>query len=499
VIGETLGNYRIVSTIGEGGMGVVYRGEHVLIGRKVAIKLLQPKMSDDLELVDRFFNEARTAAMIQHPGIAEVFDFGYREDGRAFIVMELLEGESLTARLVRDHKLSLDIALAIARQVASALHAAHELGIVHRDLKPENIFLIPDRSAPGHVRTKVLDFGIAKLARNEEQRSVKTRTGAVFGTPRYMSPEQCKNATSVDRRSDIYALGCIIYEMVLGTPPFSYDSWGELVAAHIHETPPRPRELDRELRAEVEALLLRTLAKPAADRFATMAALAEALEECWHNVSVTGSQSAALFTPPAGIHTVAPRETPMPPQVAPTLVAAELTTPPAPRSRRWLAFAIAGTVIGGVIGTILIANRSEDDGVAHVVAPPSKGPPMLDAAGVMAPAMPPPPPVADAAVPVVTRVRLVVDSLPHGAEVYRALDGVRLGKTPLTRDLERTDGEIEFVLKLVGYRDARVTMPTAKDGTTTTTLSRMPASPPPPPPPVRDKPNTTILDPYGGT
>src|ERR1044071_8252151 len=268
--GESLGNYRIVETIGEGGMGVVYQAVHVLIGRKVAIKRLLPQMVKDNELVDRFFNEARAAAMIQHPGLVEVFDFGHHTDGSAYIVMELLEGESLTARIAREGSIQIATAVVIARQVASALHAAHEQRIVHRDLKPENVYLIADRNAPAGVRTKVLDFGIAKLARTEDQRSVKTKTGTVFGTPRYMAPEQCRNATDVDRRADIYALGCILYEMLVGDPPFDYNNWAELVAAPLYEAPPRPSKHEPRVPPDVEAIVLRALAKQPEDRYATM-------------------------------------------------------------------------------------------------------------------------------------------------------------------------------------------------------------------------------------
>jgi serine/threonine-protein kinase len=483
-----LGNYRIVSTIGEGGMGVVYRAEHVLIGRKVAVKLLQPRMSHDAELVDRFFTEARAAAMIQHPGLVELFDFGYHEDGRAYIVMELVEGESLTARLARDGRLPLDLALVIARQMASALHAAHEQGIVHRDLKPENIFLVPDAESPVKLRVKVLDFGIAKLLGVEEERSVKTKTGAVFGTPRYMSPEQCKNATNVDRRTDIYALGCIIYEMVLGTPPFDYDSWGELVAAHIHETPRRPREVDRELPADIELIILRATAKQPADRFATMADLAQATEACLRT-ALTSEFPIARLTPLPG-HKVA--------QVAPTLpVAAELTVPPWPgRQRRWpLVLAIAGVTGAALIVVIVASDREEPQHVAEVQPPSAPS----DAAAVES--------RPDAAVvvtlaadaPPATRVHLVVDSVPSGAEVYRALDGVRLGKTRLERDFERTEGEVELVLKLAGFRDARVTLSTAIDGKSMTKLSRpIQIKPPAKGSAGSANPGETVLDPYGG-
>src|SRR6188768_1007098 len=190
--GGRLGNYRMVSEIGHGGMGVVYLAEHTLLGRKVAVKILRNDVAP--ELVERFFTEARAAASLQHPGLVDVFDFGHDARGSAYIVMEFLAGESLAERLERDPRLPLHIACSITRSVANALHVAHEQGIVHRDLKPGNIFLIPDDEAPAGVRTKVLDFGIAKLLRDREPRSVKTHSGALIGTPRYMSPEQCKSA-----------------------------------------------------------------------------------------------------------------------------------------------------------------------------------------------------------------------------------------------------------------------------------------------------------------
>src|SRR5262245_54904356 len=298
MIDETLGNYRITSLIGEGGMGVVYRAEHTLLGRKAAVKVLRSQISE--ELVDRFFNEARAAAMLHHPSCVEVFDFGHRPDGSAYIIMELLEGEPLSERLEREARLQVPVAAAIGRQVASALHVAHKQGIIHRDLKPGNIYLVPDPEAPAGLRAKVLDFGIAKLARDPVPRSVKTNSGAVFGTPRYMSPEQCRNARSVDGRSDVYSLGCIMYEMLLGVAPFDYDSWGELVGAHLHETPPRPTELDKKLPHDVELILLTALEKKPEDRYQTMHEFAQAIESLWK----THGNGRAAFTPPAGIRAV---------------------------------------------------------------------------------------------------------------------------------------------------------------------------------------------------
>jgi eukaryotic-like serine/threonine-protein kinase len=369
MIGETLGSYRIVSEIGSGGMGVVYLAEHTLLGRKAAVKLLRREVAADQ--VERFFTEARAAATLHHPGLVEVFDFGHHTDGSAYIVMEYLHGESLAERLEHAPRLPFFLAGHITRQVANALHVAHEQGIVHRDLKPGNIFLIAEPDAPAGVRAKVLDFGIAKLMRDDAPRSVKTHSGAVIGTPRYMSPEQCRNARKVDGRSDIYALGCILYEMLLGVAPFDYDSWAELVAAHLHEAPPRPRELDPAMPVEVEALIVRMLEKRAEDRYQSMHELAQSLEELLRGHAIehglpmsTPPTGIARITPPGGIR---PRATGSDPTLPasrerrragtdPTLPASAERVPervPAARSSRWL-IAIAGVLLVGGIGVVTV-------------------------------------------------------------------------------------------------------------------------------------------------
>ncbi|HEV7556039.1 MAG TPA: serine/threonine-protein kinase, partial [Kofleriaceae bacterium] len=187
--GTKIGQYRILRELGAGGMGVVSLGEHTLLGRRAAIKTLLPKHSANHEVVERFFTEARATSAISDPGVIQIFDFGYHVDGTAYIVMELLEGESLATRIDRVGKLPLGEALRITRQGASALAAAHARDIVHRDLKPENIFLVKDPEAQDGERTKILDFGICKLGGIE-----MTQAGTTVGTPAYMSPEQCQGA-----------------------------------------------------------------------------------------------------------------------------------------------------------------------------------------------------------------------------------------------------------------------------------------------------------------
>src|SRR5262249_51860696 len=206
--GQTLGNYQVVRKIGEGAMGVVYEAVHVSLKRRVVAKVLRPEFTQDPDLLARFFNEARTAAQLNHPGIVGVYDFGQAPDVGAYIIMELLEGESLSTRLARERPLPTALVASLGRQMALAVGAAHRRGIVPRDLKPDNLSLVPDAEVAFATRVKVLDFGIAKLLESSASDSVKTRAGSILGTPSYMTPEQC-HAQLVDQRSDVYSLGCI--------------------------------------------------------------------------------------------------------------------------------------------------------------------------------------------------------------------------------------------------------------------------------------------------
>src|SRR5215470_5329955 len=278
LIGKVLGGHRITRKIGEGGMGVVYEAEHLMIGRRAAIKCLLPELSANAEACGRFFIEARAAALISHPSLVDIYDSGHTETGSAYIIMEYLDGEDLGTFLRRERKMDLRMTVAICRQVASALGAVHQKGIVHRDLKPDNLFLV--KTGINNVfRVKVLDFGIAKLTGPENKdMSVKTRTGSVLGTPSYMSPEQCRGHGKVDWRSDVYALGCIMFEMLVGHPPFQGSGYGEVLAQHIYEQPPAIRHVDGSMPEGIEALLIRMLAKNPEQRLQSMEEFALTLD-----------------------------------------------------------------------------------------------------------------------------------------------------------------------------------------------------------------------------
>ena len=277
MIGQQFGNYRAISLLGEGGMGAVYLAEHPAIGRRVAVKVLHKNYIRDENLLTRFLNEARAANAIRHPNIIEILDSGTIADGTPFLVMELLEGESLGTRIRRDGALPIQSAVEFCYQTASALGAAHKKGIVHRDLKPDNLFVVPDPHDPERERIKVLDFGIAKLQQSAND-SVKTRTGTLMGTPIYMSPEQCRGTKTVDHRSDIYSLGIIFFEMLCGQPPFVSEGFGELVNMHLNVAPPAPSTQNANVSPTIDAIVLKMLSKNPDERFADMGELMTALK-----------------------------------------------------------------------------------------------------------------------------------------------------------------------------------------------------------------------------
>jgi serine/threonine protein kinase len=272
VIGKHINNYEVVSLLGEGGMGTVYLAIHPIMGRKAAIKVLKPELARDESLVGRFFNEARAANAIRHPNIIDIIDVGLTpEDNVPYMLMEFLEGESLAARLDRVRPMPVDQTVEIALQTASALAAAHSKGIVHRDLKPDNLFLVPDEMVGNGERVKVLDFGIAKLRDDMRGSSMKTRTGAIMGTAAYMSPEQCQGLIEkLDHRTDVYALGIILFEMLCGGPPFISEGFGDIIIMHVMKAPENPQLKNPAIPDNVSAAILRALAKNPEDRFQSM-------------------------------------------------------------------------------------------------------------------------------------------------------------------------------------------------------------------------------------
>ncbi len=276
LLGQTLAEkYRIDERLKEGGMGTVYRGTHVLMDKTVAIKVLRPSLAADEKIVARFSREARAASRISHPHALSVTDFGESENGIVFLVMEFLNGETLKDVIRREGPMPLARVVEIIRQVGAALDAAHCQGVVHRDLKSENIMLL---AANGPDYAKVLDFGIAKIKEHDGAYDPGlTAPDLVIGTPQYMSPEQCSQAPDIDARSDIYSLGVIIYEMLVGHVPFTGPSPTAIMMKHLQEPAPSVLEERNDLPAAVGRVISRAMAKRPAERYQTISELVEDL------------------------------------------------------------------------------------------------------------------------------------------------------------------------------------------------------------------------------
>jgi serine/threonine-protein kinase len=371
MIGTVFGSYRLVRELSSGGMGTVYRAEHELLGRVAAVKLLRPELTENQELVYRFFNEAKAATAIRHPGIVEVFDFGYSAAGVAYLVMELLDGEALSARIAKG-AMSEAHAAQVARGIAGALAAAHAKGIIHRDLKPDNVFLVPDPDVAMGERPKVLDFGVAKLGDSLPKELRHTVTGTLMGTPLYMAPEQARAAGAIDGRADLYSLGCILYEMLVGTPPFQAQGAGEIIALQLFGQPEAPSKRVA-IGADLEAIVLRLLEKEPDARFATANDVAEALAHVLHRLDVRVSMPHAAAEPKPTA------SQPRMPLAVPTVA------PPLPRSKLPI---IAGaiTVILAAAGVFMIAR-----GDRHAASKAAVPPPPVPAAVVAPPKATPPP------------------------------------------------------------------------------------------------------------
>jgi len=323
LIGTILaGKYRIDERLNEGGMGTVYRATHVLMEKTVALKVLRPSLAADEKIVARFSREARAASRISHPNALSVTDFGEDDNGIVFLVMEFLSGKTLKQVIRDDGPLPLQRVVEITRQVGDALNAAHAQGVVHRDLKSDNIMLL-DSVANDHA--KVLDFGIAKINEPGEARdSGLTAPNLVIGTPQYMSPEQCSQETEIDSRSDIYSLGVILYEMLVGHVPFTADSPTMVMMKHLQEPVPSVLEERSDLPAAVGRVIARAMAKLPGNRYQTIAELVEDL-----TIAAGTAQFAPVPAQPASVAATPSTVIDEPDEV--TMVRTRQQPPPRPR------------------------------------------------------------------------------------------------------------------------------------------------------------------------
>jgi serine/threonine protein kinase len=481
--GESVGGYRLLGEIGSGGMGVVFVAEHLLLGRRAAIKFLHPHISREPEMVERFFNEARAASAVKHPGIVEVYDFGYWE-GIAYLVMEYLDGESLLSRLRVEASLPVARTLAISRKVVSALVAAHEGGVVHRDLKPDNIFLVrpppeallSSSDAEDQGRVCLLDFGVAKLLPADGSFSASaTASGVLVGTPTFMSPEQAKGGGHVDRRSDLYSLGCVMYGMLCGRPPFIGQGGGDVLAHHIFVAPEPPSAHAPQVPPALDAIVLKLLEKEPDRRFQSARELGVALREMAESDEAMDPTVALEVVAPPGEHEVTPPVA-LAPLLEPTSVTPLAWLSRAPRWflhdwRIWMPVAGAGVLL--LLLAISLGGTGRSSTAPAVPAPP------------------PGPPAAAAAEPQPT-VEIVITSIPPGAEVMDQASGQRLGRSPFRVRRPPASGHSTFVLVKDGFEAETVSVRSDVSSEAQVVLAALPEPAVPAIAPARSKPPRPI-------
>jgi serine/threonine-protein kinase len=478
VIGEVVNNYRVQSLLGEGGMGSVYLAQHPFMGRKAAIKVLRREFAGDVGLVERFMNEARAANAIRHPNIIEIIDVGRMPSGVPYLMMEFLEGESLARRIEAAGKLAVTEAIDIAMQTAAALAAAHGKGIVHRDLKPDNLYLVPDEASATGTRVKVLDFGIAKLRGELSGGAQKTQSGSLMGTPPYMSPEQCRGLSDeIDHRTDIYALGIILYEMLCGAPPFVSAGLGEVVMAHLTRAPAPPRAKNREISEALEAVILKALEKGRDDRYATMGDMRAALKQ----TSSVGTfppgrtaAAAAVAGAPAG-RTTTLRSATGQMLPAPVIGGGDVAAPdanPAPRRRRGPALFGAAVLAAAAVAALFVVSRGKPPADAQSAAATTAPVAAVVPATPLPPAPAPEAPAAEVEAPPPAQVLVRIGSEPPGALVTDARRGVVIGATPFEQRRERGAASLGLRIAKDGYAPAEIEVPLGADFDRTVRLER---------------------------
>jgi eukaryotic-like serine/threonine-protein kinase len=513
IIGQTVGNYLVTQKLGEGGMGSVYLAEHPTIGKKVALKVLHAEFSTNPEVAERFFTEAKAVNAIGHPNIVDIVDYGVLQAGPGgrdrlvYFIMEYLHGPALANVIRTESPLAPERALTIALQVADALAASHKTNIVHRDLKPDNIILI--RRGRENDFVKLLDFGIAKLTGSDGLSSHKTRTGLVLGTPAYMSPEQCEGRATVDHRTDVYALGVVLYEMLVGRVPFIGEGYGEILVQHLTQQPIPPSQY-RMMSPHVEQVVLKALEKRVEMRYPTMDEFIRAMSDPVGYVEshggVTGFLSKQLMpstAPLPPVRMTPPPMTPVPGLMSPvpgalntgmmggptptTLSSAAGQVAPA-RSKTPFIIAAGLVVALTGAGVFFVLNKKTTTAADQPETGSGSGQVVVEngsagsAIGSAAVHTPPPPITPDAAVAVTppvdaavvaetgsgsgagsgsavvtaSNVSLTINSVPAGADIY--LNGVVMAgkKTPAT--LMVPPGNYKISVRSKGFEEYKKTI-----------------------------------------
>ncbi len=473
------GRYRVVKRVGEGGMGEVFLALHEAIEKRVAIKVLKAEYSLKPDVAARFLQEARSSSRIKHPSVVDVFDFGQLDDGRFFLVLEFLEGHDLGAEIAKRGRLPIARVVELMLQVTSALAAAHDSGIVHRDMKPENIFLEGERA-------KIVDFGIAKVRELGEGSFADsptelagavparklTKAGTVFGTPEYMAPEQA-SGREVDGRADLYACGCILYELLCGKVPFQGDSVVHTLTLHITEPLPPLRSVAPwiDLSPALEAVVARALEKEPARRYASMREFGEALAA---TPEAAGAPSATLFARRGGTVPIDAGASvkPIPLVAARARTSTNLradTLPEVPMSKG------NGKLIAVVLGVAVCAAAAVFVGTRRLREPPREAPPVATTSArptpepVVSREAPTPSVSPSASPPPAATIKLRVITEPPGAIVkkggFQVCDSSPcdvLAEPHEAAEITAEKGELRGAAKVLAQRDQTITVRLAR-------------------------------------
>jgi serine/threonine-protein kinase len=477
LLGQVLaGRYLVQKKLGEGGMGAVYLATHTVLEKQVALKVLHGEFARKPDLVERFMQEAKAASRIRHENVIDISDFGQAGEGIVFFAMELLNGHDLHEEIARarlaGRRLPWERTRPIFLQICSALSAAHAMGVVHRDLKPENIYLVEWLGHKDFV--KLLDFGIAKLTEVSDGDRKLTRTGMLFGTPEYMSPEQARGEP-VDHRVDIYAMGCILYQLVTGRVPFEAENFMGILSLHLTEEPPMiPPPIFQEIGAppQVEQIIRHALAKDRDQRFLTVDDMANAIR------SLHGEQERPVMQPRVPLATSPVRaQTGGSTGQVPAVGAYSTTAPgpartqwtgslqvphedvPAPKKSSkapWIVIAVLAAGGGGAAAFMATHKSSSTDsaggsassaGTGTGTAATGTGAGTAGTPVVTPDAAPQPPPEQ----PLPARVTLSLDSDPQGADIYDTTTKETVGQTPFDFEVPGSRDPRRYTFKLKGY------------------------------------------------